>query len=129
MKKIFDLPNESIDIIHKIMKEKGFKTEKETLVYIITKADEEKTLIKEFREEFKNDIVRFRLGLRTAEQNSIIIKDILNTMLFDFNPDIYNAAKGDTKHWITYKSEKELREMIESKKQRKDDKKSRINEE
>lgn len=128
MKKTYDLPEGSIEIIHEVMKAKGFKTEIDTIIYLIEKSRDENVLINKMKEEFKNDIVRFRLGLRTAEQNSIVIKDILNSLLYFYDIDSLLPASGDTLHKVIQEAEINLKKLIEQKKQEKDDRNSRLNE-
>lgn len=128
MKKTFDLPLRSIEIIHEFMQEKGFKTEVDTVIYLIEQSKNEKLLVDKIKEEFKSDFVRFRLGLRTAEQNSIVIKDILNTILYFYDIENIFPAKGETIHKAVKESEDNLRQLIKQLKQEKDDKKSRLNE-
>ena len=128
MKKTYDLPESSIEIIHETMKEKGFKTEVDTVIYLIEKTKDENILINKMKEEFKNDIVRFRLGLRTAEHNSIVIKDAINSMLYFYELEKLIPACGEKTHFVIAQSEENLKKLIEQRKQEKDDRNSKLNE-
>lgn len=86
-RKTFDLSNESIQILEKAQKENGFKTQKQTLEYILHSYQSNNDIDRNMdafvnaldKKYFSKD--RLRWSLQTAEQNTIIILDILNTYL------------------------------------------------
>lgn len=64
------------------------------------------------REELSNDLTRLRLGVRTAERNSIVTKDILNTMLYVENYQYFMPAVGRERHKVLLEAEKHLDAII-----------------
>ena len=74
-------------------------------------------------EKLDKHFTRLRLGLRTAEQNSIIMKDITNTLLFKLLPsknEMLMPAEGRFKHTVLVEAEDNLSEKIAKAKQEKD---------
>ena len=83
-----------------------------------TIAEETATLLEE---RLKKTFTRIRLGVRTSEQNSIVIKDTLNTLLYEFpSVEFCMPARGDTEHKVISESELAMKERIRKYKQRKD---------
>lgn len=132
-KKLYDLPDKTIEIIHDVMKETGLKHEVDVLKLIIhdyKNMKDWKYLIddkmpKKIKEELKSDLTRLRLGVRTAERNSIVMKDILNTMLYVENYHYLMPAVGKEKHKMLIEAENHLEEIISHAKQVKDNEKLR----
>lgn len=130
-KKLYDLPDKTIEIIHDVMKETGLKHEVDALKLIIhdyKNMKDWKYLIddkmpKKIKEELSNDLTRLRLGVRTAERNSIVMKDILNTMLYVENYHYLMPAVGKEKHKMLIEAENHLEEIISHAKQVKDNEK------
>ncbi len=79
-KKTYMLTEKSIEVIDGVKAELGFKTETAALTYIINEYEKSKA-VNDKLDSLSNALTRIRLGTRTAEHNSIIIKDILNTFL------------------------------------------------
>ena len=133
-KKLMDLPEQTIDIIHEVMKETGLKYEVDAVVFMINeyneyrKRDLDLTKYSEMTadlvtEKLDKHFTRLRLGLRTAEQNSIIMKDITNTLLFKLLPsknEMLMPAEGRFKHTVLVEAEDNLYEKIAKAKQEKD---------
>lgn len=124
MRKIYNLPEYIIDIIDTVKEEKSFVTEVDAVKYIIDsyKRYEEipdKT-VEAFDEKYSKLLTRLRLATRTAEQNSIIAVDLINTMLYELN--IYGEPRyvDSDPHEITSASIKHYRSKLEYYKQRKD---------
>lgn len=124
MKKHYDLPEHIVDIIHSVMEENSIVYEVDAVKFIIqdyaaglTVAEKTAEVIDE---KFNKIFTRLRLGVRTAEQNSIVIKDALNTLLYEF-PDIDCCMYTDNnKHKVIDESEEFLKEKIARYKQIKD---------
>ena len=106
-RKEYNLPEQTIDTIHEVMKETGFKYEVDAVIFMINEYNEYRkreldlTKYSEMTadlvtEKLDKHFTRLRLGLRTAEQNSIIMKDITNTLLFKLLPS-KNENKGETR--------------------------------
>lgn len=131
MRKHYNLDENTLKVIHDVMKEVGLKHEIDALKLIIheykfmkelrTEIDEK--LPSKIRKELSNDLTRLRLGVRTAERNSIVMKDILNTMLYVENYHYLMPAAGKEKHKMLIEAEKHLEEIISHSKQVKDNEK------
>lgn len=132
MKKHYNLQPETIKIIHEVMKETGLKYEGDAVAFMIhdykNRAETKETITNalsgKIKEEFKNDITRLRLGVRTAERNSVILKDLANTMLYKTDCVYLMPAKGREKHKVLIAAEEELAKTIAHAKQIKDNKKA-----
>ena len=81
-RKEYNLPEQTIDIIHEVMKETGFKYEVDAVIFMINEYKNREAVADTVVQKLDKHFTRLRLGLRTAEQNSIIMKDITNTLLF-----------------------------------------------
>jgi hypothetical protein len=133
-RKEYNLPEQTIDAIHEVMKETGFKYEVDAVIFMINeyneyrKRDLDLTKYSEMTadlvtEKLDKHFTRLRLGLRTAEQNSIIMKDITNTLLFKLLPsknEMLMPAEGRFKHTVLVEAEDNLSEKIAKAKQEKD---------
>lgn len=122
-KKLMDLPEQTIDIIHEVMKETGFKYEVDAVVYMIHEYKNREAVADIVVQKLDKHFTRLRLGLRTAEQNSIIMKDITNTLLFKLLPsknEMLMPAEGRFKHTVLVEAEDNLSEKITKAKQEKD---------
>lgn len=89
-RKEYKLSEQTINIIHEVMEETGLKYEVDAVTFMIndykrrseTRDEIADILSSRIKEELQNDITRLRLGVRTAERNSIILKDLANTLLY-----------------------------------------------
>lgn len=90
MKKLYDLPQEIIDVLKEVMEKESIKYEKDALIYIVNEYSKRDYLVKSISDEIvkalKNDFTRLRLGVRTAEHNSTILMDLANSYLMN-HPD------------------------------------------
>lgn len=126
-KKLMDLPEQTIDIIHEVMKETGFKYEVDAVVYMIHEYRNREAVADTVVQKLDKHFTRLRLGVRTAEQNSIIMKDITNTLLFKLLPskdEMLMPAEGRFKHTVLVEAEDNLSEKIAKAKQEKDNMKA-----
>lgn len=126
-KKLMDLPEQTIDIIHEVMKETGFKYEVDAVVYMIHEYKNREAVADTVVQKLDKHFTRLRLGVRTAEQNSIIMKDITNTLLFKLLPskdEMLMPAEGRFKHTVLVEAEDNLSEKITKAKQEKDNMKA-----
>lgn len=132
MKKHYDLDKKSVEIIHEFMEKYSIKSEVNAVKFIINdykEKDEAREkmidiISEKIKEELKNDLTRLRLGVRTAERNSIILKDIANTFLYKENYSYLMPATGKEKHKVLIEAEKHLNEIISHAKQVKDNEKA-----
>lgn len=132
MKKHYDLDKKSVEIIHEYMEKYSIKSEVNAVKFIINdykEKDEAREkmidiISEKIKEELKTDLTRLRLGVRTAERNSIILKDIANTFLYKENYSYLMPATGKEKHKVLIEAEKHLNEIISHAKQVKDNEKA-----
>ena len=81
--------------------------------------------MEKFEEKYKAWMTRVRLGVRTADLNSQILLDCLNSKLFyeGFDEYAYRSAYN-SKHGLIQKSETEIKDRIEKLKEKKDNKRN-----
>lgn len=112
------LPEKVDSIIKKVKEEYDFRSEAEAISFMILLYDKEElistSVVEKIKSEFTNEAVRFRLGLRTAERNSIKILDVLNTMLFTMYEEepVFIPADNITSHDIILASENRITKII-----------------
>ena len=122
-RKEYNLPEQTIDTIHEVMKETGFKYEVDAVIFMINEYRNREAVADTVVQKLDKHFTRLRLGLRTAEQNSIIMKDITNTLLFKLLPskdEMLMPAEGRFKHTVLVEAEDNLSEKITKAKQEKD---------
>lgn len=126
-RKEYNLPEQTIDIIHEVMKETGFKYEVDAVIFMINEYKNREAVADTVVQNLDKHFTRLRLGVRTAEQNSIIMKDITNTLLFKLLPskdEMLMPAEGRFKHTVLVEAEDNLSEKIAKAKQEKDNMKA-----
>ena len=126
-RKEYNLPEQTIDIIHEVMKETGFKYEVDAVIFMINEYKNREAVADTVVQKLDKHFTRLRLGVRTAEQNSIIMKDITNTLLFKLLPskdEMLMPAEGRFKHTVLVEAEDNLSEKIATAKQEKDNMKA-----
>lgn len=126
-RKEYNLPEQTIDIIHEVMKETGFKYEVDAVIFMINEYKNREAVADAVVQKLDKHFTRLRLGVRTAEQNSIIMKDITNTLLFKLLPskdEMLMPAEGRFKHTVLMEAEDNLSEKIAKAKQEKDNMKA-----
>ena len=122
-RKEYNLPEQTIDIIHEVMNETGFKYEVDAVIFMINEYKNREAVADTVVQKLDKHFTRLRLGVRTAEQNSIIMKDITNTLLFKLLPsknEMLMPAEGRFKHTVLVEAEDNLSEKIAKAKQEKD---------
>ena len=82
--KEYNLPEQTIDIIHEVMKETGFKYEVDAVIFMINEYKNREAVADTVVQKLDKHFTRLRLGVRTAEQNSIIMKDIPTLFCLSF---------------------------------------------
>ena len=137
-KKLFNLDQDTIQILYRVKEEQGFKTDVKALTYIIKEYDRQSkssisaadvdviadAVVSKYNDTYYKFMERLRWSTQTAEQNSISMKDVLNTLLIRDNvehcilPDVMLSPVIKTS--LDYQKNK-----IEYYKQRKDDRKNR----
>ena len=126
-RKEYNLPEQTIDTIHEVMNETGFKYEVDAVIFMINEYKNREAVADTVVQKLDKHFTRLRLGVRTAEQNSIIMKDITNTLLFKLLPskdEMLMPAEGRFKHTVLVEAEDNLSEKIAKAKQEKDNMKA-----
>ena len=126
-RKEYNLPEQTIDTIHEVMKETGFKYEVDAVIFMINEYKNREAVADTVVQKLDKHFTRLRLGVRTDEQNSIIMKDITNTLLFKLLPskdEMLMPAEGRFKHTVLVEAEDNLSEKIAKAKQEKDNMKA-----
>lgn len=125
-KKCFYLDDEELELLQSIKTENGLKTDTAVISFLLRNYSpiEMSTAIK-VREELEKNYLpkeRIRWGVQTAEQNSVLILDALNTILWQLKTNI-GYRYDDIPHPIIKESEDELKRKIAYFKQKSDEKK------
>jgi len=126
--KCIHLSEEDVTLLNAIKKKYGFKSDGQTVSYLIHKHEQGfEELAVAVRKELEENYLpkeRIRWGVQTAEQNTIMMMDVLNTLLW-----IFNAKKcyrvGEITHPVIKESKDELKKMIAHFKQKSDERKSK----
>lgn len=135
IRKNYRFSEREIEKLHEIMKNENLKSEKEAITYCLKQYEEKdqsyELIAEEVYSKLKNDLTRLRLGIRTAEHNSIILMDLANSYLHN-NPDsityiMYND--GELKSDLVKECENHLAKKITKAKQTKDNSKLQRGEE
>ena len=90
--KCIHLSEEDVTLLNSIKKKYGFKSDGQTVSYLIHKHEQGfEELAVAVRKELEENYLpkeRIRWGVQTAEQNTIMMMDVLNTLLWLFNANI-----------------------------------------
>lgn len=132
----FYLSDETFELLEKYTEENGFSSNTNAIEYLIMHSQDKlkEKIAVAVREELDKKYMqkeRLRWGLQTAEQNSIVILDAVNTLLYMFDPDINmqnmeTLMPADTvPHPIIKQSRGIIKERIAHFKQKSDDRKRR----
>lgn len=125
-KKLFDLQEKTIDIIHQVMEKEHIKSEVGAVTYMISKYEERASFAEEIVSAF-NDInsewmSRVKWATQETDKNMQIVLDIINTMVFKMGIE-FCIGIDDAKSTAIAEAEEKLKRKIEKNKQRKDNKK------
>ena len=131
-KKELTLYKENIEYIKKVKSEQGLRSMSAAVDYIIMqhrKMTDEQTdsvaekLLSKIEEKYKNMFVRLRLGVTTADRNSQVILEILNSMILNMSMDkMYDTDILESN--IVKESKDTVKNRIERYKQIKDNNRS-----
>lgn len=123
------LSEEDISILKTIRSEQGLKSDSQVVSWLIRKSTQnQEELAKVIRKELEENYLpkeRIRWGVQTAEQNSIVLLDAMNTLLHMLN------AKGCIStevaaHPVIEQSQKALKKKIAYFKQKSDERKNKM---
>ena len=123
--KIFDLTEEEELLIQSVKKENNLSSEVAALRLILSfyrdsidNMNKEEQLAERIYELMKNDLVRLRLSARTTEENTAILVDAINTMMFQSDDGAVLVDNVESE--LVEKSRENHRNKIAAYKQRKD---------
>lgn len=124
--KCIHLSEEDVRILNSIKKNYGFKSDGQTVSYLIHKHEQGyEDLAVAVRKELEDNYLpkeRIRWGVQTVEQNTIVTMDVLNSLLWMLNAkNCYRV--GEITHPVIKESKDELKKMIAHFKQKSDEKK------
>ena len=126
--KLYKLPEEVIEIITQIQKERNIKTETEALMYIITEYKNQRELASMIANEIEDRnagwMEQVRWDAKTAGYNSQILMDAVNSILYEMDYQVCYYA-DEVQSTVIEKSVNHLQRKIEKRKQRKDNYKRR----
>ena len=126
--KCIHLSEEDVTLLNSIKKKYGFKSDGQTVSYLIHKHEQGfEELAVAVRKELEENYLpkeRIRWGVQTAEQNTIMMMDVLNILLWLFNAkNCYRV--GEITHPVIKESKDELKKKIAHFKQKSDERKSK----
>lgn len=126
--KCIHLSEEDVRILNSIKKKYGFKSDGQTVSYLIHKHEQGyEDLAVAVRKELEDNYLpkeRIRWGVQTAEQNTIVMMDVLNSLLWMLNAkNCYRV--GEITHPVIKESKDELKKKIAHFKQKSDERKSK----
>lgn len=129
-KKELTLYKENIEYIKKVKSEQGLRSMSAAVDYIIMqhrKMTDEQTdivaekLLTKIEEKYKNMFTRLRLGVTTADKNSQVMLEILNSIILNLSMDkMYDTDILESN--IVKESKDTVKNRIEKYKQLKDNK-------
>lgn len=136
--KHYDIDEDVLHIIQKVKEEQGLKTEVAALSYIVRKHEDVKEdtisqkqmeeladiFLQKYSEQYYKFFDRLRWATQTAEMNSIIMKDVLNTLLIRDRIEYCMLTDIETSPVIQTSMEYQ-KNKIEHFKQKKDDRNAR----
>ena len=130
----FRLTPESLEYLKKYQSEHGLKSLTAAIELIISNDREKeknqnedlaKEIVNVLEDKYKNTFTRIRLASRTADINSQVIIEILNSMLYSPSMSATNFVSTDTlKNDIVEQAENQTKAKIAYYKQLKDNKKN-----
>ena len=126
MRKGIYLTDEDAELLHQKKQELGLKSESAVISYLLHQQEEEKIAIA-VREELEKNYLpkeRIRWGVQTAEQNSIILLDAINTLLTIMKAEVCIPAELSP-HKVVEQSKQRLKERLDYFKQKKADRESK----
>lgn len=126
MRKCFYLSEEDVILLKKKKQELGLKSESAVISYFLHQNEQEKIAVA-VREELEKNYLpkeRIRWGVQTAEQNSIILLDAMNTLLTMLKAEVCIPVEK-APHPVVEQSKQLLNEKIAYFKQKSDERKSK----
>lgn len=126
MRKGIYLTEEDAELLRQKKQELGLKSESAVVSYLLHQTEQEKIAVA-VREELEKNYLpkeRIRWGVQTAEQNSIILLDAVNTLLTMMKADVCIPAEISPNKAVE-QSQQRLKEKLAYFKQKKADRESK----
>lgn len=122
------LSEEDLQILKSLRQEQGLKSDSQVFSYLLKRSTQDKQEIAEaVRKELEKNFLpkeRIRFGVQTAEQNSTVLLDAMNTLLHMLNArDCISVEVAP--HPVITQSRTAVKKQIAKAKQRKDERKSK----
>lgn len=122
VQKVFYLSEEDVDLLMKIKKETGARSQSQVISWLIRNAESsQKKIAKAVREELEKHYMsptKILCATKTAEQNSTVILDQINTLLHMFNAKDCIPV-DENPHQAVMQSQRRLKKKIIRLKQKK----------
>lgn len=123
------LSEEDIKILKSLRKEQGLKSDSQVVSYLLQRsARDQEELAKVIRKELEENYIskeRIKWATQTAEQNSIVLLDAINTLLWMFNAE-ENISVEIAAHPVIKQSKDTIKSRVAYFKQKSDERKSKI---
>ena len=121
------LTEEADELLQKYKSENGIKTDSAAITHLLMASENNKRIAIAVREELETNYMskdRLKWGVQTAEQNSIVMLDAINTMLHMFKAEACISTEL-APHPVVEQSRNKLKEKIAHFKQKSDERKSK----
>lgn len=124
------LSEEDLTVLKSLREKNGLKSDSQTISWLIRKTEQDwRELAEAVREELEKHYIQkdqIKYATRIAEQNSRVLLDAINSLLFLLNvkPDDYVPA-NKVAHSIVKKSRDEIKKELVHAKQKSDESKSK----
>lgn len=121
------LTEEADELLQQYKKENGIKTDGAAITHLLMASENNKRIAIAVREELETNYMskdRLKWGVQTAEQNSIVMLDAINTMLHMFQAEACISTEL-APHPVVEQSRNKLKEKIAHFKQKSDERKSK----
>lgn len=123
------LSEEELSILKSIKKEQGIKSDSQVVAWLLRKSElDQKELAIVIRKELEENYLpkeRIRWGVQTAEQNSIVLLDAMNTLLHMLNAKDCISTEVAA-HPVIVQSQDSIKRKIAYFKQKSDERKSKL---
>lgn len=128
MRKCISISDHDLELLEHCKKENGLTSDSATISFLLNKhLTEKEELAVVIRQELEKNYLpaqRIRWGVQTAEQNTILLLDAINSLLWLFNAkECFRTEQF--MHPVIQESQDALKEKIAYFKQQSDDRKSK----
>lgn len=125
------LSEEDIEILKSLRKEHGLKSDSQVVSWLLQRStQDQEELAKVIRKELEENYIskdRIKWATQTAEQNSIILLDAINTLLWMLNAED-NISVDIAAHPVIKQSKEIIKAKVAHFKQKSDERKSKVGE-